>query len=275
MLHLHAAVLLACTVGAACITLAGDEPDTEPGVAGSETAAQFELIDDALARLDVVVPGDDQATESLHGPLLKYSDPARVYAAAGVWRIGENGRPSGLVTIEFWPGNVEGAGRLYYEFLTFREGGLEFRSELRFDKRSTESALEFKSLTFDGNSGNSPAARSRVMKNLMRRFSASEEYMGDAAVLRLLPQPISRYADPDGGIVDGALFAFVYGTNPELIVALEFDGTDWRYATGRLSWAETEVRIDEDVVATYEHIRTSPSEGSYLGAYHSAHLVHR
>ncbi len=129
-------------------------------------------------------------------------------------------------------------------------------------------------MTLDADSGESSVARLLVMKSLMRRFTVSEDHKGDSIVLRMLPRPIDRYADPDAGIVDGALFAFVYGTNPELIVALEFDGTNWRYATGRLSWAAIDVRFDEEVVATYEQIRAAPVDGSYLGGTHPASLEH-
>jgi hypothetical protein len=35
-------------------------------------------------------------------PLLSYNDLARGYLAAGVWRLGERGRPEGLVSVEYW-----------------------------------------------------------------------------------------------------------------------------------------------------------------------------
>lgn len=40
-------------------------------------------------------------------------------------------------------------------------------------------------------------------------------------VLRLLPKPLYRYSCPVWKVLDGAVFAFVQGTNPEVLVVLE------------------------------------------------------
>jgi hypothetical protein len=60
------------------------------------------------------------------------------------------------------------------------------------------------------------------MKSVMRRFMAIESSADDQRYeLRLLPQPLLRYSAPEAKIVDGAMFAFVYGTNPEVIAFIE------------------------------------------------------
>ena len=41
-----------------------------------------------------------------------------------------------------------------------------------------------------------------------------------------------RYADSGVGIIDGALFALVYGTNPEIVAIVECRPTD----AGRMAW---------------------------------------
>ena len=58
--------------------------------------------------------------------------------------------------------------------------------------------------------------------------------------LRLLSQPIRRFANAKKGIADGALFAFVKGTDPEVLLLLEAatpkDGAPaWRFAFARVS----------------------------------------
>jgi hypothetical protein len=57
--------------------------------------------------------------------------------------------------------------------------------------------------------------------------------------LRLLPQPVYRYAAPKQGVHSGGLFAFVEGTDPDiflLIEAREKDaaGATWQYAAARM-----------------------------------------
>ncbi len=58
-------------------------------------------------------------------------------------------------------------------------------------------------------------------------------------VLRMLPRPIYRYTSERFGVVDGALFAFCQGTNPEAIVQVEAirsdDGLEWRCGVSRLT----------------------------------------
>jgi hypothetical protein len=59
--------------------------------------------------------------------------------------------------------------------------------------------------------------------------------------LRLLPQPLYRYPDQTRGVIDGAVFAFVMATDPELFIVIEQrrDETSgkpgWRLAPARFT----------------------------------------
>ena len=52
--------------------------------------------------------------------------------------------------------------------------------------------------------------------------------------LRLMPTPLLRYSSATNKIIDGALFAFAQGTNPEALVLVEavetVNGRAWRAA---------------------------------------------
>ena len=88
--------------------------------------------------------------------------------------------------------------------------------------------------------------------------------------LRLLPKPIYRYeldaakaAHPE--LVDGAVFAFVQGTDPEAVLLIEAirrgDGIGWQYAFGRATSYFVEVRVGSSVVwnaSTYRSELKSP-----------------
>src|SRR5262249_37749952 len=60
--------------------------------------------------------------------------------------------------------------------------------------------------------------------------------------LRLLPQPLLRYEPGVKDIVDGALFAFSLGTDPEAILVLEAHQagvkTEWEYAFARFHFID-------------------------------------
>jgi len=78
------------------------------------------------------------------------------------------------------------------------------------------------------------------MRTLARRFSANVDFKVNYLdtktsryELRLLPQPVHRYGKEDTDLTDGALFAFVQGTNPELWLLVEVRRGDagivWQY----------------------------------------------
>ena len=64
------------------------------------------------------------------------------------------------------------------------------------------------------------ARRMAEMRNLARRFRADDTIANNSR-LRLLPNPLLRYEAPASGIIDGALFVMVNGTDPEVTVQIE------------------------------------------------------
>jgi hypothetical protein len=58
--------------------------------------------------------------------------------------------------------------------------------------------------------------------------------------MRLLAQPLYRYEDTQGDLIDGGLFVFVLGTDPEVFLLIEArrssDGaTEWRFGATRMN----------------------------------------
>src|SRR5207248_417376 len=86
------------------------------------------------------------------------------------------------------------------------------------------------------------------MRGLVRRFEAElkDRRGGEPVVrkLRLLEQPIHRYESAKQGVSEGALFAFVEVTDPELLVMVEAfregAASKWRYALARMNNDEQE-----------------------------------
>jgi hypothetical protein len=212
-------------------------------------------------------------------PLLRYSDPTRggvkvesannVCLDAGVWRLGAEGRPTALVTIEIYQ-FPDGGRVLSFEFLslTDKKFSLKHRAkDVAWD--ATASGLEMKDLPDAPKPAATPAARLAQMRQLARRFGARETYNKEVVECRLITQPIDRYESPADKIADGAIFALANGTNPEIGVVLECDGQRWRYGILRLCGAQATVTLDDKQVAAYEkfkdgHRRDGPyNSGSY------------
>ena len=109
------------------------------------------------------------------------------------------------------------------------------------------------------------------MKDLIRRFSAAAHPTGAPTALRLMPHPIDRYSDAAAEQLDGAIFLFTIGTNPEVIVLLEAQGpsldkASWRYAVAPMTVAPFEVAIDHKEVwaEPYHSERKNTPSGSYF-----------
>jgi hypothetical protein len=209
-------------------------------------------------------------------PLLRYSDPTRggiqeaatnVLLDAGVWRLGTEGRPTALVTVEIYR-NPNGVRVLAYEFLSLSETkySLKHKTEkIRWD--ATGSALDLKDLPDAPKPAATAAERLVQMRQLARRFAAKERVNKEVIECRLLTQPIDRYQSAPEKIADGAIFAFANGTNPELGVVFECDGERWQYGILRLTAAEASVTLDGRQVAAYDHFN---GRGRTDGPYNNA-----
>jgi hypothetical protein len=92
----------------------------------------------------------------------------------------------------------------------------------------------------------SPPAKSRPgrlsqMRDLAREFTATTVLDGVEQDLRLLTQPLHRQEKPTDEVLDGALFTFVTGTDPELMLVIEARPAGgagepvWHYAAGRFT----------------------------------------
>jgi hypothetical protein len=71
--------------------------------------------------------------------------------------------------------------------------------------------------------------------------------------LRLLTTPVYRYAAKESGTLDGALFAFVQGTNPEVLMLVEANKSaagnwEWRYGFAPMTSFQLRVKRGEKVV---------------------------
>jgi hypothetical protein len=118
--------------------------------------------------------------------------------------------------------------------------------------------------------------RLRQMKDLARQFKAYEFFAIKADdvqkryELRLLPQQILRYSDEAAGVLDGALFFFVYGNNPEIALLIESQARpgekpSWNYGMNRIAGAELHVKLgDQEVWTKPRHFVTATTEPYWI-----------
>jgi len=77
----------------------------------------------------------------------------------------------------------------------------------------------------------SAVKRLTQMRKIAESFEATDDFEGKSRwELRLLSKPLQRYEKSSADVLDGALFAFAHGTDPEVFLMLEARGADGQYA---------------------------------------------
>ncbi len=119
--------------------------------------------------------------------------------------------------------------------------------------------------------------RLRQIRTVAESFTASVEFQYDNDThyeLRLLTRPLYRYGSAEGKALDGKLWAFVQGTNPEVLLLVELrrapDHTlRWNYAFAAMTSYPAEAKRNRNSVwkVGRQTIPTPDIRGPYLFRY--------
>ncbi len=123
-------------------------------------------------------------------------------------------------------------------------------------------------------------ARLLQMKDISRRFTAfTEETTRGKRILRLLTTPLERYPESDPRGPDGALFSFVVGNDPEVILLVEQTGRTaeeaaWQYGLILSTRSTSVTQLDEREVWRHDSSGKNPSDprSGYLSVHGIATL---
>jgi hypothetical protein len=199
--------------------------------------------------LKVVRVTKDGETECkmVEGSLLNWSDSARhpnLIVPGTTWLWHHQGRPHFIGEIY---GHVDSVGQWSLFACTLSP------DQVRIDDGALKTPLrrsyyEPKEIAGSPAVAKTKSERTFQMRQLVERFDA-HQFWDDRFELRLLPKAIHRYEDVDAGIIDGALYAMVHGTNPEVLLLIEAHGMNdpsarWKVGFGSLAGARCVVRLD-------------------------------
>jgi len=201
------------------------------------TTRRHELMQQRMASAQVSSREAGFPEKFSEKPIFRYTDPARHYVAAAVWKLGETGRPRAIITTELHR-QYFGKPRIVYEYLSLTPAMFVVTGG-DFGWMPEGSALEFKPVPGAPAPDETAQRRLRQMRAIVNRVTGEEVVAKERCELRLLPQPIDRYAPSSADRADGAIFIATFGTNPEAVLFIESDGQAWNYAVGRLSGAQT------------------------------------
>jgi hypothetical protein len=184
------------------------------------------------------------------------------------WDNPSRGSESGLTVIYSLRGRAEAvlcvypwAGRLVHDFSSLSRGTLVGRHDDMTFWNPAQPGTTFRPVPDAEVPAEIPAARLRQMKTLARdRFDAMLRGWrlddADRQPLRLLPRPVYRYKPAEGVVVDGAVFAYVMGVDPEALLLIEAvsdeKGRRWEYGFVRRSSGELQARLDGEIVWSAE-----------------------
>ena len=187
-------------------------------------------------------------------PLLKYNDSTRQLKESTLWLWTEQDVPCGLMAIEYYPDLPKGAPWLY-EFVSLSDSKVTVTRGSDWNWNAKQAGLQRRPIPKAPAPATRPAQRLTQAKQLFLRFSAHESSPVDGRIeLRPFANPLHRYSDEAAGLIDGTIFAFVNGTNPEVLLVLEAvrGGQDqpaqWRYSLAQMTGGEVAADLDAQEV---------------------------
>jgi hypothetical protein len=262
-------------VGAVALLQSSGSRATEPEKEDAVAAERLEFMLSAVRRFEVA-PEDSQAARwSLHAkPLLRWSNPHSGVRDGIVVMWTDGSRP--VVLAQVFPAQE---GPLWFiQCQSLAPGPFALRDDRRTLWEPRAAGEKFHLLDGAEPPAESRAKRLTQMRGLARQFAAVDDFrihpLDKETVqygLRLMTNPVYRYEMPERKIMDGAVFPFVLGTAPELLLVLEAredeDGArHWEYLAAPLTvWAVEVKHGDRSVWKIAERY----GKHSARDAYHS------
>ncbi|HEV3023365.1 MAG TPA: hypothetical protein VGX76_12895, partial [Pirellulales bacterium] len=164
-------------------------------------------------RVFVIEKGQQTEVTMRGEPVFRYADQPRGIVDGTLWVWGEPGRPVALEKVEYFPPTPT---NWTYCLASLSSGlvGAEWHGGRRWT--ATKPGLEMHFLDDGPEPSTTKPGRMRQMRDIARRFKVKgSEGTSRGEELRLISQPIHRYADDD--LEDGAIFGFGSGTNPNCL----------------------------------------------------------
>jgi hypothetical protein len=246
--------LLAGMIVCGATSLCGQDDSAEGGKPSN--ANEIKNRFSAMAnRITIAPSGRPQDAFTFQSqPALSWSNPSRQTAAGAMFLWTESGRPQ--VALCLYP---DGDQVIDLEFQSLSQNPLTADSDDQTLWAPSESGVRWEPIESSRPPGQTPAQRLRQMRVLAREFSARLVPPNKNPIeLRLLETPVYRYELAEGirktgdELIDGSVFTFVQGTDPEVLLLLEAyeeaGQAKWRFALARMSMVPTQVSRDAAVI---------------------------
>jgi hypothetical protein len=230
------------------LALLGQAETLEKAAPETDVIARFtKFVAEYDMRLD---SAPNEKLKLLDKPILRWGNPARTNEDGAMYLWLRNGRPEAIGSIFTYK---LARVRTKNELHSLARGPLtaRFREDLAW--KPPTAGVEFAPVEDAPVPADSPRLRLIQMRQMASQFTGD---MVDAKerrdTLRFLNQPLYRYDPTTKGVLDGAIFALVLGTDPEVLVILEARdsaaGKRWEFACARFHYNELTVKRGDRVV---------------------------
>lgn len=150
--------------------------------------------------------------------------------------VDDDGRPEAALQLFLIQNARESRGLWIHEFISLSRGPLSgsLRNAASWSPRTP--GVEDHAMPEAPRPAGSATQRLRQMRSIAQEFRITDKFKEKTwDELRFLPTPVARYGGKAGSkVIDGALFAFATGTDPEAFLFVEAiegpDGPRWHYA---------------------------------------------
>jgi hypothetical protein len=182
-------------------------------------------------------------------PLLRWSNPTDGEVHGSVYLWTEKGCPEAVASIyKFFDRE-----QINIELVSLSEFPYEARRNGRL-RWTPEAGVAFKALPDAPAAAETAERRQLQMRSIARRFTGALADRGDGTTLtqlRLMARPLHTYKSSDDGR-EGALFALVSTTDPEILLMVESRKTEagrkWMFAAARMHFCRLQLKCDDKVV---------------------------
>ena len=227
--------------------LSAEDKATPDNAEKQNIEAAFKMTRDAARNYEFEIRGVDQPAVLREQPILRWSNPERGQVYGNVFLWTQRGRPAVVGSLFKW---FSPFTHMSHEFHSLSIGEIAGEYDSREVWRSVEPGVTFASVPDAPAVAATPATRLTQMRQLARQFTArSVDREGLKSELRQLTQPVYRYELDKNSVdlLDGALFVFVQGTDPdvwllfEAVKSADQSAPQWQFAIARMNSIEITV----------------------------------
>jgi hypothetical protein len=220
-----ATILLAVTfIGqtAAFLQTAGDEEK-------EAAAARLRFMKESAAVYEISRGVDGKTgLKLLPDPVLRWNNPVSSVPDGSLFLwVGPDGRPEVAAQVFIAAGTKD---LWLHEFQSLSLDSLAIVRDQEQPWHPRKPGMELKIVDDAPVPAETAVKRLAQMRKIAQDFEAADDFEGASRwELRLLSKPLQRYGRRDSEILDGALFAFAHGTDPEVFLALEARSVSGEY----------------------------------------------